>query len=256
MPSIIVLLPLLPLLPLAVAFQSTHSNARWRSPDNLAAVADILSTEEIEDNVLSILGDGKISLSSAEESRLNQSLAAAQPRPTPAPFEPLVGNWELLYTTKSNFDIANPLGKRSDGSAPGLEQIFSTLNGDRATDAGSSSSPIQRLVTGLESVKIYQNIDLDSGTGRGRVDQLVKGPDGATVLRLSASATYESERDRINFMFDLAYFVVFGVRVPYPVPFKLLGDEASGYLDTKFVSKKIRVSKGNKGTSFILKKEQ
>ena len=253
MQNIIVLLSL---LPLAEAFQPTYSKARCRPPRNLAAVADTPSTKEIENDVLSILGDGKISLSDAEESRLNRSLATAEPRPTPAPYEPLIGNWELLYTTKSNFDIANPLGKRSNGSAPGLEQIFSTLNGDRATDAGSSSSPIQRLVTGLKSVRIYQNIELDGWTGKGRVDQLVKGADGATVLRLSASATYESELDRINFMFDLAYFVVLGVRVPYPVPFKLLGDEASGYLDTKFVSEKVRVSKGNKGTSFILRKEQ
>ena len=45
--------------------------------------------------------------------------------------------------------------------------------------------------------------------------------------------------------------VVGGVRVPYPVPFRLLGDEARGYLDTSYVSDRLRVSKGNKGTTFI-----
>ena len=187
--------------------------------------------------------------------RLNQALGklGAAARPRPAPFAPLVGNWELLYTTKSDFDLANPLGKRSDGTAPGLEQFFAVLNGDRATSADASSSPIQRLVTGLESVKIYQNVELDKN-GKGRVDQLVKDANDATVLRLSASATYEESLNRINFMFDLAYFIVFGVRIPYPVPFKLLGEEAGGFLDTIFVSEKIRVSKGNKGTSFILRK--
>lgn len=245
---------LLPLLPFSNAFQPTYSSmVRWSSPKSLTAIADAAS---IENDVLSVLGDGKISLSDEDESRLNQALAAAKARPTPAPFEPLIGNWELLYTTKSNFDVANPLGKRSDGSAPGLEQIFSSLNGDRAATADSSSSPIQRLVTGLESVRIYQNIELDD-RGKGRVDQLVKGPGGTTVLRLSASATYQPVLDRISFMFDLAYFVgPFGVRIPYPVPFKLLGDEAAGYLDTKFVSEKVRVSKGNKGTSFILRRIQ
>ena len=50
----------------------------------------------------------------------------------------------------------------------------------------------------------------------------------------------------------MAYFDVFGVRLPYPVPFKALGDEAQGYLDTRYVSPKLRVSTGNKGTTFIL----
>ena len=39
--------------------------------------------------------------------------------------------------------------------------------------------------------------------------------------------------------------------MPYPVPFRLLGDEARGYLDTSYVSDRLRVSKGNKGTTFI-----
>mmetsp|Transcript_5962 Transcript_5962/g.12483 ORF Transcript_5962/g.12483 Transcript_5962/m.12483 type:complete len:249 (+) Transcript_5962:49-795(+) len=239
---------LLPLL--ADSFQPPYSKAPFRTPQKFAAVTDAPS---IEDEVLEVLGDGKVSLSNDEENRLNRALGGAAGRPTPAPSAPLIGNWELLYTTKSDFDIANPLGKRSDGTAPGLEQIFTALGGDRATGAGASSSPIQRLVTGLESVRIYQNVELES-RGRGRVDQLVKGPDGSTILRLSASAAYDENMDRINFMFDLAYFVVLGVRIPYPVPFKLLGDEAGGYLDTKFVSEKIRVSKGNKGTTFILRK--
>ena len=44
------------------------------------------------------------------------------------------------------------------------------------------------------------------------------------------------------------------MRIPYPVPFRLLGDEASGYLDTRYVSDTLRVSRGNKGTTFILRK--
>ena len=46
----------------------------------------------------------------------------------------------------------------------------------------------------------------------------------------------------------------YGVRIPYPVPFRLLGDEASGYLDTRYVSDTLRVSRGNKGTTFILRR--
>jgi hypothetical protein len=45
-------------------------------------------------------------------------------------------------------------------------------------------------------------------------------------------------------------------KVPYPVPFKLLGDEAKGWLDTTYLSPTgtLRISKGNKGTTFVLQK--
>ena len=166
----------------------------------------------------------------------------------------LVGNWELLYTTKSEFDPGNPLGKREDGTSPGLEKIFTLFDAGNTPKRSSSSSPIQRLVTNLESVNIYQNIAL-SDENEGRVDQLVKDPSGNTVLRLSAAATLDPASQRVDFAFDLAYFVLFGgVRVPYPVPFRLLGDEARGYLETKFVSERLRVSRGNKGTTFVLRR--
>lgn len=42
------------------------------------------------------------------------------------------------------------------------------------------------------------------------------------------------------------------VKIPYPVPFKLLGDEAKGWLDTTYLSSTIRISRGNKGTTFVL----
>lgn len=77
------------------------------------------------------------------------------------------------------------------------------------------------------------------------------------LLRLSAAAsTTPDNPQRIDFAFDLAYFEspVLPFRVPYPVPFKLLGDEAKGWLDTTYLSDDLRISRGNKGTTFILKR--
>ena len=38
------------------------------------------------------------------------------------------------------------------------------------------------------------------------------------------------------------------------MPFKLLGDEAKGWLDTKYLSQRLRISVGNKGTTFVLRR--
>jgi hypothetical protein len=159
----------------------------------------------------------------------------------------------------------------------------------------ASSSPIQRGVTSLEAFTIQQAIRLfDKQTGAprkrsagqdadARVDQIVQFGNG-NFLRLSAKANVvdmdlsrrskDAGKDdasrsisRIDFAFDLAYFELatgpFGIklpgtrpaRVPYPVPFSLLGDEAKGWLETSYLGKDVRISRGNKGTTFILVRE-
>jgi len=207
----------------------------------------------------------------------------------PASRPEIEGTWRLLYTSKSRFDARNPLGKRVDGAKPGLEGLFAGLFGDEAAKEfavnadpvafEASSSPIQRSVTSLEAFTIQQAIRLfDPATGAprapgggvdadARVDQVVQFGNG-NYLRLSAKASVsEKQKNRIEFTFDLAYFELatgpFGValpgarpaRVPYPVPFALLGDEAKGWLDTSYLGKDVRISRGNKGTTFVLVRE-
>ena len=64
-----------------------------------------------------------------------------------------------------------------------------------------------------------------------------------------AAATVENGK-RILFQFDRAAFSFkfLPFKVPYPVPFKLLGDEAKGWLDTTYLSPSgnLRISRGNK----------
>jgi len=65
---------------------------------------------------------------------------------------------------------------------------------------------------------------------------------------------------RVDFAFDRAAFYLFGgkVQVPYPVPFRLLGDERKGWLDVTYLSRDgaFRLSRGNKGTLFVLRREE
>jgi hypothetical protein len=193
----------------------------------------------------------------------NEALAAA-----------VDGTWRLIYSTKSTFDATAPLGRRTDNTAPGIEAVFAALFGsssDSSDSAGSrvaaSSSPIQRAVLSKLSeggFAVRQGVRLvgADASGRGRVDQAVCFGDGIGYFRLSANASLEPEtselRGRINYGFDLAYLDLkkpFEARLPYPVPFRLLGAEAMGFLTTDYVSNAVRISTGNKGTTFVFVKE-
>ena len=201
-----------------------------------------------EARIIELLGKGRVGPPQSDEVELDELVANLEgQKPTIASVK---GDWDLLYTSKSEFDPANPLGRRVDGTAPGIEKIFDVAFSQ--AEAVASSSPIQRFVTGLESVEIRQVVELDDA-GTGRVDQYVEAGENV-VFRLSASGSFDEATGRLDFTFDDAYLTAFGVRIPYPVPFRLLGDEASGYLDTRYVSDTLRVSRGNKGTTFILRK--
>ena len=134
----------------------------------------------------------------------------------PATREEITGTWRLLYTSKSDFDVRNPLGSRVDGTAPGIEGFFTSIFGDddgrkMAEGVRGSSSPIQRTVTSLEAFTIQQAIRLGSSrTGKDdRVDQVVQFGDNGH-LRLSAAASVDAANSlsRIDFTFDMAYFEI------------------------------------------------
>ena len=67
---------------------------------------------------------------------------------------------------------------------------------------------------------------------------------------LSQAAASIKDGKRILFQFDRAAFSFkfLPFKVPYPVPFRLLGDEAKGWLDTTYLSHSgnLRISRGNK----------
>lgn len=188
-----------------------------------------------------------------EVERLTSALVESVGVEDPA-LSPLIeGDWVLIHTSSSSFDIRNPLGRRSDGTAPGLEGAFQAVTGGARIEA-PSSSPIQRAV--VEAFSVTQSIRLQGPTKR--VEQCVDTPLGTLKLGARASVTPEAPK-RISFAFDEGFFAlrepVLGVsRIPYPAPFKLLGKEAEGYLDTVYLSEQLRVSVGNKGTRFVLRR--
>jgi hypothetical protein len=187
----------------------------------------------------------------AAVAELEGSLATVA-APTASPLLP--GRWRLLYTSR-----------------PG------------------TASPIQRTFTGVDAFSVYQEIDFpEDGDSVPRVNNVVDFGPNVGVLRVEAEASTDTrplpgftprqgkglpfgilgvsscappvkKNIRIDFQFDKAafYFKALPFTLPYPVPFRVLGDERKGWIDVTFLSKDgtFRLSRGNKGTLFVLVKD-
>jgi len=226
-----------------------HPNAALHRMRVHAPSVAIMSAADLEAAVLRLAAEGapgsQIEAATAALLATNGSLAE------PALSPKIEGEWTLVHISSSSFDVRNPLGRRVDGSTPGVEGWIAAVTGGQAATT-ASSSPIQRAITG--AFRVSQNV-YNVASGRGRVEQLVRTPLGE--LHLNAAATVDAAQpQRISFAFDEGYFEFSsgGPRLPYPVPFRLLGKEAEGFLDTSYLGERLRVSTGNKGSTFILER--
>ncbi|MQM07996.1 hypothetical protein Taro_040842 [Colocasia esculenta] len=109
------------------------------------------------------------------------------------------------------------------------------------------SADVEQAVEALEDLKGVPE-PTSSSFIEGRW-QLIFTTRPGTASPIQAEATVKDGK-RILFRFDSAAFNFrfLPFKVPYPVPFRLLGDEAKGWLDTTYLSQtgNIRISRGNK----------
>ncbi|KAK9274181.1 hypothetical protein L1049_018995 [Liquidambar formosana] len=153
--------------------------------------------------------------------RAVQVLEGLEGIPDPTNSSLIEGRWQLMFTTR-----------------PG------------------TASPIQRTFVGVDFFSVFQEVYLR--TNDPRVSNIVRFSDAIGELKVEAAASIKDGK-RILFQFDRAAFSFrfLPFKVPYPVPFRLLGDEAKGWLDTTYLSQSgnLRISRGNKGTTFVLQKK-
>lgn len=196
------------------------------------------------------------------------------------------GSQDLTLQRKEEFDAAvaqleEEAGVTAPTSNPGLNGRWRLL----FTSKPGTNSPVQRTFTSVDAFSIFQDVSLDAEGLPLIVNVVEFGQWG--VLRVEAEANTDSRalpgftprkgpglaifgksstyppsgKDiRVDFQFSKGAFQFKSLpfTIPYPVPFKAFGDETKGFIDVTYMSSSsdgIRLSRGNKGTLFVLKKE-
>ena len=165
------------------------------------------------------------------------------------------GAWTLLATL-------SPKSKESVETEESAVSFWS-LQSWSSYFAGNGPSPLQSLVTGATSVGGVTQI-LTQSCFENVVDFGIFGfVKGNLVLR-AARESEGSSNNKIQFRFRsfgsrFLLDTIWGgtVAIPYPIPFDLLGKKAIGWLDTVAFDEAtgVRIAKGNRGTTFIFKKD-
>lgn len=242
---------------------------------------------ELEDRLLAILENCGSTSSNSNNKRLDisnevssiVSLLEVSTRsiPRPAIAAQLYGRWKLLRT--SNTDTASPIQRKAvDTSKFDIYQDIIIVNEndkddvtrrfeneDSSSRTTTSGLLIRQIVEFSNTNRLY--VDALGSTSAYPLDELTDRIGDGTILGINilgvsmvGKDAIESNRpdSRIRFVFDQGKFDLFNGRliIPYPVPFRnpLFRDAVKGWIDITYLSDRLRISRGNKGTTFILRK--
>ncbi|KAL3767285.1 hypothetical protein ACHAW5_002088 [Stephanodiscus triporus] len=231
----------------------------------------------------------RLDISDEVSDLVNQLESSARSVPRPAIAPELYGRWRLLRT--SNADTASPIQRKAvDATRFDIYQDIVVLDDDdddvdeggddegKEEDkktkkkkkkllvrqivefgkggGGTDDDNINRLcVDALASTSAYPLEELTEREGTGRI----LGFNVLGVSKVGKEADEDPNRpdSRVRFVFDEGRFE-FGnkITLPYPVPFRnpLFRDAVKGWIDVTYLSDRVRISRGNKGTTFVLRK--
>jgi hypothetical protein len=216
-------------------------------------------TRELEDALLeAIASENRLSNSdtiSALIRQLEQQGESSSIR-DPAISDQLYGRWKLLYTT--NADTSSPIQRKAVDTEkfPIYQDIVFDAKGQlKVNQIVQFSDSVVLSVDALASTPLFPLPELTERKGTGKIL-------GLNILGVSVvgeEAAPKNPNARINFVFDEGNFDIANgkFRIPYPVPFRLpiLRDAVKGWIDITYMSDRLRISKGNKGTTFVLLKQ-
>lgn len=241
-------------LPAAEAFRAIVAARRTstRHASVLASEGAAVASDSatiVQDRLLSLLtgsegrGAGLNAAEAAEVHRLATALEATQGSGSEDTNDSpvLPGRWRVLYQGKPGGETV---------SAFSFESWQKYLSGD-------GPSPIQNLVSGSSGVsRLYQIVQLDDERTAGRILNVVDASPAA-VVAIEADLEGKPQPNRLGFRFSGGRVLLRTLwngtlDLPYPVPFELLGDNAKGWLQTDYLTSSLRLSRGNKGSLFVL----
>lgn len=232
---------------------------------------------ELEDRLLAAIEsngqDNRLGISDNISNLVSQLEASSLSIPRPAIAPQIYGRWRLLQTT--NADTASPIQRKAvDTTKFDIFQdiVFATTTNDEVDNGDDDSSKYNKRLIVRQIVKFNDqnelSVDALASTSAYPLPELVDREGTGKILGLNILGVSlvgkEAEEDpsrpdaRVKFVFDEGKFNLFGgsLVIPYPVPFRnpLFRDAVKGWIDVTYLSDRIRISRGNKGTTFVLKK--
>ncbi len=250
---IVTILSLLSLLDTSFAFQNFFTSfSSARSPIQKSGAASI------EDELLKAIADlGENRLANdARISSLVTTLERTKSISNPAIAQEVYGRWKLVHTNNAN--TASPIQRKAvDSSSFAIFQdiTFNDKSQLVVSQVVKFSENAELKVDALASTSAYPLPELTERKGDGKI--LGFNVLGVSVVGEEAQEDESRPDSRIKFVFDEGNFEIGSFKIPYPVPFRLpiLRDAVKGWIDITYMSERMRISRGNKGTTFILVKE-
>jgi len=242
------------------AFQ-TFFNFKPKQQTNVVGSSQI----QLEDQLLDTINNNSKRLdNSGEINSLVEQLEVIKGISRPAISKEIKGRWRLLHT--NNADTASPIQRKAvDASKYNIYQDILIRDSDSDDENGQRlivsqvvkfGDNSQLCVDALASTSEYPLEELTAREGTGKI--LGLNILGVSKVGEEAMEDTENPDRRIDFVFDEGNFDFSGLKIPYPVPFRLpiFRDAVKGWIDVTYLSERIRISRGNKGTTFVLLKEE
>lgn len=234
-----------------LAFQSFRGfSQKPASQKNAGAV-------NLEDELLFALNsEDRLSNSDEISSLVFQLEASGKSIERPAIAPELYGRWRLMQTT--NAETASPIQRKAvDTSKFAIYQDIDVSDNDQliVSQVVKFSGTSELRVDALASTADYPLAELTERKGEGTVFGL--NILGVSLVGEEAKPDPNRPDSRVVFVFDEGNFDFGGLQIPYPVPFRLpfFRDLVKGWIDITYLSDRVRISRGNKGTTFVLIKE-
>jgi len=217
------------------------------------------AARQIEDELLEAIRNNnskRLDNSAAIDSLVEQLEQSPQSIANPAIAPQIYGSWRLLYTT--NTGTASPIQRKA------VQSSQFPIYQDIVVDDNKNQLLVKQIVQFSDTNQL--SVDAIASTADYPVAELTARKTDGTVLGINvlgvsltgAAAEPAQPNMRIDFVFDEGNFNLGGTKIPYPVPFRfpLLRDWVKGWIDITYLSDRIRISRGNKGTTFVLQKEE